>query len=342
MQDKPRKVDESPKEFSSENTSTATARSSVPGRFGPWIMEIVLVILCVLLALRIPEFRTPHNALNILRNVSIQGVIAFGMTMVIIAGEIDLSVGSAVALSGCLLAWLTGYLGGLGAPLPVAVAVAACASLITGFTIGSISGFIRARFNVPTFITTLAWMTVLRGIAELITGGFPLTPFPEWFNFLGGGYVFGIPVPAIVFLFVFLTMWFVMRYTVFGRAVYAVGGNAEAARLSGIPVTRVRILVMGIVGALAALAGIMQASQIMSGTATLAVGWELDIISAVIIGGTALFGGVGRVWGTLIGVLFLGVLVNGMTMLNVNVYWQHVVRGALIFVAVLLNRIQTK
>jgi ribose/xylose/arabinose/galactoside ABC-type transport system permease subunit len=302
-------------------------------------MEIVLLALCVALAFKAEGFFSPENLLNVLRNVSMQGIIAFGMTMVIIGGEIDLSVGSAVAFSGCLAAWLTGFLAGTqsGLPLPLAVALAIAASLGAGFAVGCLTGMLRTYFRVPTFISTLAWLTVLKGASELITNGFPLTPFPDWFNFLGGGYIYGIPFPAIVFVLVFVLIHLVMNHTPFGRSVYAVGGNAEAARLSGINVSRVKILVMGSVGLLAALSGVMQASQIMSGSAGTATGWELDVISAVIIGGTSLMGGAGTVWGTLIGVIFLGVLVNGMTLLNINEYWQHVVRGGLILIAVLLN-----
>ncbi|MDH3251962.1 MAG: ABC transporter permease, partial [Ignavibacteria bacterium] len=173
-----------------------------------------------------------------------------------------------------------------------------------------------------------------------ITNGFPLTPFPEWYNFIGGGYLAGIPFPAIVFLLTFALMHVLMNYTTFGRSVYAVGGNAEAARLSGISVPFVKMAVLGITGMLAALSGVMVSSEIMSGTATTAKGWELDVIAAVIIGGTSLMGGVGRIWGTLIGVIFLGIIINGMTLLNVSEYWQHVVRGLLILAAVLLNRMQ--
>jgi ribose/xylose/arabinose/galactoside ABC-type transport system permease subunit len=227
-----------------------------------------------------------------------------------------------------------------GLPPVAAVTIAIFASLIVGFAIGSLTGYIRARFDVPTFITTLAWMTVLRGSAFLITNGFPVSNFPEWYNYLGGGYLFGIPFPAIIFLIVFVIVSILMDYTSFGRSVYAVGGNAEAARLSGINVKRVKIIVMGIVASFAALSGVMQSAEIMSGTATTATGWELEVIAAVIIGGTSLMGGVGRVRGTLIGVIFLGVLVNGMTLMNISEYWQFVVRGVLILSAVLINRAQ--
>ncbi len=307
------------------------------------ILEFILLILFILLAIYAEGFFTTDNILNVLRNVSMQGIIAFGMTMVIICGEIDLSVGSAVAFAGCLTAWTVQFLAGasVGWPLELAIPVAILVTLLTGFLIGCFTGFIRMRFQVPTFITTLALMTALVGAAQLITNGFPITPFPEWYNFLGGGYLFGIPFPAIIFLLTFLVTHFIMNHTTFGRSVYAVGGNIEAARLSGINIKRIKILVMGIVALLAALSGVMQSAQIMSGTATTAKGWELTIISAVIIGGTSLFGGEGKIKGTLIGVVFLGVLVNGMTLLNINEYWQHVVRGLLILAAVLINRAQS-
>jgi ribose/xylose/arabinose/galactoside ABC-type transport system permease subunit len=306
------------------------------------ILEIILVLLCLALTLTASGFLTAENLLNVLRNVSMQGVIAFGMTMVIISGEIDLSVGSAVAFSACLTAFLTQKLSAGWASLPIAAAIgiAIASALLVGFFLGVFTGVMRTRYNVPSFITTLALMTGLSGAAELITNGFPLTPFPDWYNFIGGGYLAGVPFPALLFLLTFIVLQFLMNYTSFGRSVYAVGGNAEAARLSGINVGRIKIVVLGITAFLAALSGIMVSSEIMSGTATTAKGWELDVIAAVIIGGTSLMGGVGRIWGTMIGVVFLGVLMNGMTLLNVSEYWQHVVRGVIILVAVLLNLLQ--
>jgi ribose/xylose/arabinose/galactoside ABC-type transport system permease subunit len=306
---------------------------------GSAILEIILLALCCFLAFAASGFFTTDNLLNVLRNVSMQGLIALGMTMVIISGEIDLSVGSAVAFAGCFTAFLTERLSGpgIGMPMPLAVATAILLALATGFLLGCFAGAMRTRYQVPSFITTLALMTGLSGAAELITNGFPLTPFPGWYNFFGGGYLLGIPVPALVFLTAFACAHFLMNYTSFGRWVYAVGGNAEAARLSGINVGFVKILVLGITAMLAALSGVMQSSEIMSGTPTTAKGWELDVIAAVIVGGTSFMGGVGRIWGTMVGVIFLGVIVNGMTLLNVSEYWQHVVRGVLILAAVLLN-----
>jgi ribose/xylose/arabinose/galactoside ABC-type transport system permease subunit len=310
-------------------------------RWDDYILEAILVALCVLLAFTAPGFATMNNVLNVLRNTSMQGIIALGMTIVIISGEIDLSVGSAVAFAGSLTAVLTKKLAAVGVSLPAAIAIAGVTTLAMGFSLGVLAGLIRNKFKVPTFIITLASMTALSGFSMIITKGFPVSPFPEWFNFIGGGYLFGIPFPAIVFLLIFLLMLFLIRNTTFGRAVYAVGGNEEAARLSGISVFFTKTAALGLTSMLASLSGIMVAAQIMSGTPTTAKGWELDVISAVIIGGASLSGGTGTIGGTFVGMLFLGVLINGMTLLNINQFWQYVVRGGLILGAVLLNQIKT-
>jgi len=330
---------------SSDTVAYASPRLGISGHAGrlarQLVMELILLALCVYLSFRAENFRTVHNLLEILNDVSIEGLIAFGMTMVIIAGEIDLSVGSAVAFSGCLTAWLTAWL--IGKPLHlsmgVALALAIAGSMTVGFAIGCINGFLRVHFRVPTFISTLAWLTIFRGAAGEATHGFPLTPFPDWYNFLGGGYVLGIPFPAIVFVVAFAAIQLLMSFTSFGRSVYAVGGNPEAARLSGINVSMVKIMVMGLVGFLAATSGVMRASQIMSGSPTTSVGLELNVISAVIIGGTSLLGGAGTVWGTLIGMIFLGVIVNGMTLLDISEYRQEMVRGGLILAAAIINAV---
>lgn len=301
-------------------------------------MELILAVLILLLIFTAPGFASLRNLLNVLRTGSMLGIIAFGMTAVIIAGEIDLSVGAGAALAGCIVAWFAGALepsmGGTAAAL-IGVAVALGVGFFVGFSVGKF----RELFNVPSFICTLALFTALRGAANLITGGFPLTTFPPGFDFVGGGYLFGIPFPVYIFALTFAGMHFLMNYTRFGRAVYAVGGNMEAARLSGIDIWWVKSMTLGITGVMTALSGTLIASQIGSGTGTTATGMELDVIAAVIIGGTSLFGGKGRIWGTLIGVLFLGCISNGMTLLNVSEYWQYVVRGGIILGAVLLNQV---
>lgn len=320
------------------------------------ILEIILLGVCVVLAVITPDFLTVENLLAVLRSVSEIGIIAFGMTMVIISGEIDLSVGSAVAFAGCLAAYLVqtgngvveGLLGVLGldyleafvvqtgVPVPIAIA----AALVLGFGIGSFIGVVRARYGVPSFITSLALLTGLRGVALKMTGEFSLTPFPEWYSFIGSGYVLGVPFSAVIFAVTFAVVFFLMNHTTFGRSVYAVGGNAEAARLCGINVSKVRIMVLGITGILAALSGIMLSSRMQAGNPTVGYGWELDVIAAVIVGGTSLSGGIGRVWGTLIGVVFIGVIVNGMRLLNVHEAGQLIARGVIIVLAVLLSRLQ--
>ena len=304
--------------------------------FRKFPMEIILAAMFILLVFAAPGFATVDNQLNVLRNITMQGIIAFGMTMIIISGEIDLSIGSGVALSGCITAWVARELTDLIGPF-TAITIGAVLAMVTLFSIGIITGKLRQHFNMPTFITTLGLLTVLSGGANLITGGFPITSFPYGFNFLGSGSLLGIPFPVYIFATVFGSIYFVMNFTSFGRSIYAVGGNLEAARLSGIDVWKTKTLALGITGVLTAIAGILISSQILSGSSGAGRGWELDVISAVIIGGTSLFGGKGTIRGTLIGVLFLGVIVNGMTLVNVSEYWQYVVRGTLIIAAVLMN-----
>lgn len=303
-----------------------------------YIMEVCLIALILALFLLAPGFGSSANLLNVFRSVSMLGIIAFGMTAVIISGEIDLSVGSGVALAGCFAAWAVELLTPVTGDV-AAVLLGALGAVAIGMACGLFTGTLRAQFNVPSFITTLGLFTALRGAANLLTDGFPLASFPGWFGFFGNGSVYGIPFPVFVFVAVFAGMHFLMSHTAFGRAVYAVGGNAEAARLSGIWVGGVKTLTFVITGALTAISGLLIASQIGSGTGSTAAGLELDVIAAVIIGGTNLFGGRGRITGTLIGVLFLGFIGNGMTLMNVSDYWQYVVRGGLIVGALLLNQV---
>ena len=303
-------------------------------------MEIVLIILCIFFALSAPGFLSLRNALNVMRNVALQGIIAFGMTAIIISGEIDLSVGSAVAFAGVNMAWLTRAFGNMGMVAGLAIPLAAIITIAISTFVGWTVAFMRNRFRVPTFITSLAYLTILSGFANLITDGFPITSFPPWYNTLGGGDILGVPIPALFLIAVFVFFAFLLNSTSFGRSVYAVGGNAEAARLNGVRVPRVKSILFAATGGLAGLTGILVSSQIMAGTPTVARGWELQIISAVIIGGASLSGGSGRIRGTLIGIFFLGIIINGMTLLNVSQYWQLVVRGGLILAAILVNGIR--
>lgn len=303
-------------------------------------LELILLAIIGFLCFFARGFATWDNFLNVLRNASTTGIIAFGMTFVIIAGEIDLSVGSAIAFYGCVLAVITEKLTAKGHPvLPVILlAVAACFTL--AILTGVFTGWIRHRFAVPTFITTLAWMAALRGGGYLLTNSFPVTPFPEWFNFFGSGYVFGIPFQAIVFLILFGVTWFISQFTTFGRAVYAIGGNAESARLSGINVLRNRMVIMALTSVFSVISAVMVASQIQAGNPTVGASWEFTVISACVIGGVSLMGGKGRIWGTFVGVMFLEIILNGMTLMNVDEYWQYVARAVLILGAVLIYQSQ--
>ena len=307
-----------------------------------YIMELILLGLIFVLAFTAPNFFTVTNLLNILRNVSIQGVIAFGMTMVIISGEIDLSVGSMVALSGVLTAYFTGHLNeAYGMPMETSVLIGMVIAFLVAAAAGLFNGFIRVQFRIPSFIVTLAMLNALYGIAGMITQSFPITTLPLWYNKLGAGYVLGvIPIPALILIALFLVVLVVMNSTAFGREIYAVGGNEEAARLCGINVRKVKMVVMMVVQLTAALGGILVSSQVMSGSHTFGRGYELNVIAAVIIGGASLGGGRGKAWGTLVGLVFLGIIINAMTLLNMNEYMKNLVTGLLILFAVLLNSIK--
>lgn len=307
------------------------------------ILETILFVVAITIAFTAPGFFTTGNLLNILRNISLKGVIAFGMTMVIITGEIDLSISSTVALSGVITATVAGKIAQMGImPLEYSVIIGMIVAIIAAAIIGLINAFIHTKFNIPTFIITLAMLNIVYGLAALISKGFPVTTFPAWYSKIGAGQFLSIPIPAIILIIMFIIVWAIMEYTKFGRSIYAVGGNREAARLSGINVKFVKVIVLVIVQVTAAIAGIMVSSQVMSGAHPFGKGWEMDVISSVIIGGAALTGGLGKVKGTLVGIIFLGVLLNGMTLLNVNEYVQYVVRGGLIIMAVLLNTIQSR
>jgi len=307
-----------------------------------YMMEIILAIICVVVAFTADGFFTVSNILGILRSSALKGVIAFGMTMVIICGEIDLSISSTVALSGIIAATIAGKLDAAGVmSIDTGIWLGMLVAFLVAALIGFVNGYIRTRYNIPTFIITLAMMNVIYGLAAIISKGFPVTTLPSWYNVFGAGNVAGfIPVPAIVLVIVFVIVHIVMTYTTFGRSIYAAGGNPEAARLSGVNVRKVKILVMVIVQLTAALGGIMCSSQVMSAAHNFGKGWEMDVIASVIIGGTSMNGGIGKVRGTFVGIIFLGVLLNGMTLMNVSEYVQYVVRGGLILLAVLINTIQ--
>ncbi len=294
---------------------------------------LALIILFAILSLTAPNFLTTRNMLNVLRQVSFVGIIACGMTLAMISGNVDLSVGSVVALTSSLLGVLYAKAG-----WPLWLAALAC--LVEATLVGLVAGLIRVRWEIPALIVTLALMISLRGVAFVLTNAFPIPITDPAFAYWGGGYILRIPIPALIFLITAVIFWFISSRTVYGRSIYAVGGNTEAARLSGIPVSFIQASILGVTGFLAAISGILLTSRLTSAYSGVGVGWEFDAISAVLIGGTSLFGGEGSIIGTILGVLFIGLLSNGMVLLGVNPYLQDVARGAIILLAVLLSALQ--
>lgn len=305
------------------------------------IIEVCLIVLIIILALVAENFLTLSNWMNIFRSNSLKGVIAFGMTMVIIAGLIDLSIGSTVGLAGVIVAFCCRELTANGMDLNTACLIGMALCLLLAFTVGWVEGFFQHKTGMPAFIVSLAMLYALFGLAGIVSGGYPIAnQFPDWYNQLGMGRVGGpngIPIPAIILAASFLIILFIMGYTTTGRATYAVGGNPESARLSGINVGKTKIFVFIAVQILAVISGFMTSGQVMSGTYSFGKGWELDVIAAVVVGGTSFTGGVGTIWGTLVGVIFMGVLTNGMTILNFDIYVQFIVKAIIVFLAVLLS-----
>lgn len=303
------------------------------------MIEVLLVLLVVGMTFGAPSFLTTGNVFNILRNVSLKGVVAIGMTLVIICGEIDLSIGSQVALGGVITAFVSKLLIEAGMAMEYSALIGLLVAVGVAILVGIFHGMSLYHFRMPSFIITLATQSIMYGLAAIICGGFPLiNVFPEWFNFIGVGKIFGvIPFQAFVLIIIFFVGWFLMEKTDLGRSIYAVGGNAESARLSGINVRKVKIFVMVAVQLMALLGGTMNSAQVRSATFGFGRGWETLVISSVAIGGAAMSGGIGTVWGTFIGILFTGVISNGMTLLNVNEYMQYVVNGGLMFFAVMFN-----
>jgi ribose transport system permease protein len=279
-------------------------------------------------------FFTTDNILNITLQISIIAIIAVGMTFVILTAGIDLSVGAVVAFTGVI----TTSVLKIHAPLPVAFPLALAGGLVVGGISGAIAGTFITRFNITPFIVTLALMTIWRGAGYMYTDGRPIWGLPEEFSFLGSGRLLSIPFPTLLMILVYAIAYVILTQTTFGRHVYAVGGNKEAARLAGINTNSVIMRVYIICGALTALSGILLASRVNSGQPNAGLSYELDVIAAVVIGGTSLFGGRGTIVGTFIGAMLIGVLRNGLNLMNVGSYVQSVVLGVVILLAVLLDQ----
>ncbi|MGO3049586.1 ribose ABC transporter permease [Staphylococcus casei] len=293
---------------------------------------IGLILLVIIISALNSAFLEPSNLFNLLRQVSINGLIAFGMTFVILTGGIDLSVGSTLALSSAMIAIL--MVSGVDS------IVALLIGCIFGAILGAINGLLITLGKMAPFIATLATMTVFRGVTLVITDGNPITNLNGSYAFqlFGRGYFLGVPVPAVTMFITFVVLYIVLHKTIFGRQTYAMGGNEKAAFISGIKVNKLKVMIYSLAGLMSAMAGAILTSRLNSAQPTAGMSYELDAIAAVVLGGTSLTGGKGRILGTLIGVLIIGVLNNGLNLLGVSSFYQQVVKGVVIIIAVLIDR----
>lgn len=289
-----------------------------------------LVAVCVAMVFASDSFLSAANLENVLRQVSINAIIGVGMTCVILTGGIDLSVGSAMALSGTLAAGLL-VAGANGA-------AALAAGIGVGVALGAANGLFVAFAGMPPIIVTLATMGIARGLALIYTGGYPIDGLPDWVRFFGSGKVLGVQMPVLTMLAVYALAWLMLERMPFGRYVYAIGGNEHATRLSGVRVSRVKLAVYTFAGLTSALAALVLTGRLMSGQPNAGGGFELDAIAAVVMGGTSIAGGRGSIVGTLVGALLLGVLNNGLNMIGVTPYVQNVIKGAIILLAIYIGR----
>lgn len=306
---------------------------------------IALFLLCLVLGFLSEKFFTTANGVNVLRQVAVNICIATGMTLIVLTGGIDLSVGSVLALCGAIAAGL--LKNGIGIPsvdlyIGFTVLGVVLVSLFVGGLLGLINGFVITRFKVPSFVATLSMLTIARGLTMLYTGGHPISNLGPDFAVLGSGTFIGIPVPVWMAVIVVLLAVFLTRQTRLGRYIYAIGGNETAAKFSGIRINRIKLIVYSIGAALAALGGIIVTSRLDSAQPNAGLSYELDAIAAVVIGGTSLNGGRGSIWGTVTGAIIIGVLNNGLVLLNVSPFWQQVVKGLVILLAVIIDRMNTK
>jgi len=306
---------------------------------------LALALMVVALNVLSDKFLTPENTWNILRQISVNLCLSIGMTLVILSGGIDLSVGAVLALAGAVAAGLLKYgvaLRFLGMRLEFTVTGAVVAGLVTGAALGWVNGFAITRFKLPPFVATLGMLSIARGLTMLWTGGFPLTELGPRFGFIGTGAWLGMPLPVWIMLALTGLFIVVTQRTRFGRHLYAVGGNERAALLTGLRVNRIKIAVYTLAGALAGVAGLIVTARLDSAQPNAGLGYELDSIAAVVIGGTSLSGGRGSVAGTVLGCLIIGVLNNGLFLLNVSPFWQQVIKGLVILLAVAIDKMNVR
>lgn len=306
---------------------------------------LALALLVLALALTTDKFFTVDNSLNVLRQICANVCLSIGMTIIILSGGIDLSVGAVLAFSGAVAAGLlkSGFaIPGTDIFIDVTVSGAILAGLVVGTALGWFNGFVITRFKLPPFVATLGMLSIARGLTMLWTGGFPITRLGAEFDFMGAGQVLGVPMPVLISAALVVVFIVLMRRTRFGRNIYAVGGNERAATLSGLNVNRIKLLVYMLGGALAGVAGLLVTARLDSATPNAGLGYELDSIAAVVIGGTSLNGGRGTITGTVLGCLIIGVLNNGLVLLEVSPFWQQVIKGLVILVAVAVDKMGNK
>ncbi|MFW5695375.1 MAG: ABC transporter permease [Alkalispirochaeta sp.] len=295
-------------------------------------MIIAFVLVCVIMWALTPHFLTPSNLLNVVRQSSIIGVMAVGVTFVILSGGIDLSVGSVMAVSGMIAAGTMQNGSGMFVGILVALGV--------GIAAGLVNGVLVTKGGITPFVVTLGMMSIARGATLIYSNGYPISGFSEAYRFIGGGVILGIPFPVIILFLVVLTGWAVLTQTRLGRYAYAIGGNEETVKLSGINSDFFKTMVYVISGATAAISALILTSRLNSAGPTAGLTYELTVIAAVVIGGTSLSGGRGTVWGSLIGALLIAVINNGMNLLGISPYFQELVRGVIIILAVYVDRLR--
>jgi inositol transport system permease protein len=325
------------------NGQQAQMLSSIFSKYGIFLIFAVMVVTASVLS---PAFLSSTNLINIVRQMSVVGLISLGVTGVIVSAGIDLSSGSVVGLTAVVAAsfaqdpeYATPFYPGLHVPLIVAV-LAAC---LVGALVGLINGSLIAKTRIPPFIATLGTFTAIRGLALLYTGGRPISDLKDAYNFIGQGDVFGVPVPIIILVIVAVITHILYTHTKFGKYIYAIGGNEQAARVSGIDAAKYKMLIYVYASLLAGLAGLVVSARIGSGQPGLGVGYELDAIAAAVIGGASLSaGGIGTVAGTIVGALIIGVLNNILDLMNVSAYWQQIIKGCIIVGAVILDQLKQR
>jgi ribose transport system permease protein len=302
---------------------------------------IALFLLCLIISILSDKFLTTNNLWNVLRQISVNVCISVGMTLVVLMAGIDLSVGSILAFTSAVCAGLLKNgiaIESLDMFIGFTVTGGVLSAILIGLALGLFNGWVITKFSLPPFVATLAMLTIARGATMLYTQGIPISNLGPNFEFIGSGWFLSIPVPVwISFVMVFAVL-FITKKTAFGRYIYAIGGNEKAAFLSGINISRVKLAVYGIAGMMAAVGGVLVTSRLNSAQPNAGASYELDSIAAVVIGGTSLSGGVGTVTGTVIGAVIIGVLNNGLVLLNVSPFWQQVVKGLVILLAVIIDK----